>query len=262
MKRFILLLSFILAITSACSPQVRSPSVETTSGYCSPNMAHNSGTVTINCKGLDPAIASEISDVVKELSLLNQKTASEKNQQLLIKMLKEMKASLQAAIARPGVQVNGPVTQSSTGNCSPNIVGNNNTNVCGPQDLNIDSQQAADLTNQLHDLIATSPTGKVEVDIEFQNHRTQMAGRTLGDALRRAGLEVKVDESWMLSSSENNYGGITFMNVSPSTEALAMTVAGLLNRLKIVTGPIPTFHAPPGQPATDTLVIFVRRPQD
>ena len=105
MKNFVLLFVFIggaISLLAAASDQKPS---EITYGSCSPNMSKNSGSVTINCTGLDPAVAAEIVDVVKQLSLLNKKTATEKNQQLMIKMLKDIKSSLEAATNQPTIQV-------------------------------------------------------------------------------------------------------------------------------------------------------------
>jgi hypothetical protein len=123
-------LFFVMLVTCIISAKAQSkPStVDTTYGNCSPNMAHNSGSVTIVCKGLDPAVASEMSEVVKDLSALNRKTATEKNQQLMIKMLRDMRASLEHAVSGETTTI----IQNSTGNCSPNIVGNNNVNNCVP----------------------------------------------------------------------------------------------------------------------------------
>jgi hypothetical protein len=101
----VLLSVFTLAIVFVGTAKAGQTTSETTYGSCSPNMSKNSGSITINCTGLDPAVATEIVGLVKQLSLLNKKTATEKNQQLMINMLKDIKSSLEAATNQPTIQV-------------------------------------------------------------------------------------------------------------------------------------------------------------
>ncbi len=262
MKIIVLLSALTLCVGVAFEAPATSQHSEITYGGCSPNMSRNSGSVTINCTGLDPAVAAEITEVVKQLSLLNKKTATEKNQQLMIKMLKDIKNSLESAINQPAFQTNAPITQSSSGNCSPNIVGNNNTNVCGSQDLKINPDQAEKFTRSMISIPSNIPKGKIMLLIEIQNHRTQVAGEVLGNALKNAGFDVDQEESYMIGINGNNYGGITFTNVSPPAQPVAFAIATLLNRLGIVSGPIPTFVLPAGATSTPDFTIVVRKPQE
>lgn len=259
MKRIVLFSALILAVCTACTGQAKPTDVETTYGSCSPNMAHNSGSVTIKCQGLDPAIAAQIVEVVKQVSVLNRKTATEKNQQLMIKTLKQIQASLETALAEPPIQVNGPIVQTSTGYCSPNIVGNNNTTVCGPQDLEISAQQSAELTRLASEISPNIPRGQITLELEVKNHRTQVAGAELAGALRNAGLNTNPLTTDWYTSDVNNYGGITFENLSERSLPMAKVLSGLLNRLGIVHGPIPFFLSTDAPSADFTIVV--RKPE-
>jgi hypothetical protein len=124
------LLCVALTLTVLLSAQSKPRPSQTTYGECSPNMADNSGTVNISCSHLDPAVATQLIELVKQISALNKKAATEKNQQLILKTLQDMNSSLKATMS--GVQVNAPIVQTSAGDCSPNIVGVGNTNNCTP----------------------------------------------------------------------------------------------------------------------------------
>lgn len=259
MKSIVLISALALAGTSTFAAPTTPQSSETTYGNCSPNMSRNSGTVTINCTGLDPAVAVEISEVVKQLSLLNKKTATERNQQLMIKTLKDIKNSLHSAINQPTFKTNGPLHQNSTGNCSPNMVGNNNTNVCGAQDLNIDADQAEKFTRGMSSIPSNFPNRKIKLLIEIQNHRTQVAGEVLGNALQKAGFDVDIMESYMIGG--DNYGGISFLGVSSSSLPMANAITTALNQAGIVSGPVPILYVPAGFPPIPDFTIVVKRQQ-
>jgi hypothetical protein len=257
---------FVLFASAICAGQSKSAS-QATYGDCSPNMSNNSGNVTIRCTGLDPAIADQIAEIIRQLSILNKKAAIAKNQQSMIKTLQEIKGSLDQAIARPAVEVNALIIQSSAGNCSPNIVGSGNTNICGPQALNINDMQADEITQGILAAPSNIPKGQISISLEIENHRTQVAGEALANALTRAGLDVSLTESYSVGSLPNNYGGITFMEVGRPADPLVKLLGELLNRLGVVSGPIPTFapysspYLPP-RPLTPNFSIIIRKPQE
>jgi hypothetical protein len=165
-------------LTPPIAPQIaqsKAKESQTTLGDCSPNMANNSGTVSINCSHLDPAVASQIAEIVKQISTLNRKAATERNQQLILKTLQDINSSLKSAIS--GIQINAPIVQTSNGDCSPNFVGQGNTNTCAPKPVSISKEQAQVITDALKSAGRTS--GTISINYEYSAPDGQQAAETL-----------------------------------------------------------------------------------
>jgi|SRR5579875_302295 len=253
------LTAFMLTCFVSAAGHAQSRGGDTTYGECSPNLAHNSGSVVINCKGLDPSVALQLSELVRDISLLNKKTATEKTQRQMIELLRSVRATVQEALSRPSVQVNAPVTQISTGSCSPNVIGNNNVNVCGPQELKVDDVQQRDLTERLAQLPPELKKTDIQVLLEVTDHATSTAGITLVNALKAAGLRIDLETAYMMGTPPDNYGGISFINILPTNEGLANALGLYLNQTGIVSGPVPAFK-PETTAQGSKLIVVIRKP--
>jgi hypothetical protein len=231
---------------------------ETTYGSCSPNMSNNSGNVTIVCKGLDPAIANEVADVVKQISILNKATATVKNQQLMLKTLNEIKATLQNAKVGPVVEVNAPIVQSSTADCSPNIVGNNNSNTCALKPVVIGPAEAASITATLKSLHA--PGGKVRIDFELNAVGARGSALQLRDALSAAGFTVELGPGAIIfmgaCGSQEFYPGLSFDCVANPNDPIPHYIGTALIEAGVLKAPI--MGTPKGN-AEFTFGIIIRK---
>lgn len=255
--------SIVLAVLVAAMPvagQQRLPHSETTFGNCSPNMSHKSGSVYINCRNLDPEVASQLSDIVRSISSL-ENTAKVDNRRLVKEALKQIRASLDEAFTKASSEKGTNIFQSSSGSCSPNIVGTGNTTICGPQDLQVTPQQALLLTRHLQGVPQTIARGTITVLLEVQNRATQVAGQTLITALQNAGVNVKVETAVMMLDAQDNFGGVSFKDVGTLSEPFANMLGVLLQQLGVVSGPVPAFGPASEASPTADFTIVIRRVQ-
>jgi hypothetical protein len=220
-------------------------------------MTHNSGTVNITCSHLDPAVAAQIVEIVKQISTLNKKAATDRNQKLILSTLHEINSSLRTAVS--GVQVNAPISQISTGDCSPNIVGQGNTNLCAPKAISISPEQSKMIASLLAGMNQNGR--RIVIAYEWSTPNGEVIAEALRQALVSAGLDVQP-----LQGAGNYFPpcfsgeitpGLSFYCVRGDDDALVRAIGTALLRANVIRPPV---NATRAAKDTDPLTIMIRKP--
>lgn len=232
-----------------------------TTGACSAIIPNNSGTVTIHCRGLDPEMAKQLGELATQLSHLSKGSATARDQQLQIRLLRSVNERLKTLKAEPAIQVNAPVQQENIGDCNLNAIGDNNQLNCAPH-LSVSPDQAKRIAEYIKKQLDSDPTIPRKIEIEWQlDPDLRLVKDSLQQAFQDAGLTVTAQGAMNIGPpADGPDKGIYFDNVRSDNSKLANAIGGALIGTNVIINKLINAHKEPFSAIGDTLSIVILKP--